>query len=154
MVVMSAECVWLLSNLPEVHTLAAIMGRLWALEKGYYAAHVWYICSCRCVLAEKSSISNKLRAVSLLGIYCILQERGKLGRVMPWVIKSQEKRNLVGFYAFRWHIRKKKPPNTSPRQLSAQASQHHPQPITKCANSGHGTLRHFCTLMPTLTITV
>jgi hypothetical protein len=52
------------------------------------------------------------------------------------------------------HIRKKKPPNTSPRQLSAQASQHHPQPITKCANSGHGTLRHFCTLMPTLTITV
>jgi hypothetical protein len=28
-----------LSNLPEVHTLAA-MGLLWALEKGYYAAHV------------------------------------------------------------------------------------------------------------------
>jgi hypothetical protein len=28
-----------LSNLPEVHTLAA-MGLLWALEKGYYVAHV------------------------------------------------------------------------------------------------------------------
>jgi hypothetical protein len=28
-----------LSNLPGVHTLAA-MGLLWALEKGYYAAHV------------------------------------------------------------------------------------------------------------------
>jgi hypothetical protein len=28
-----------LSNLPAVHTLAA-MGLLWALEKGYYAAHV------------------------------------------------------------------------------------------------------------------
>jgi hypothetical protein len=26
-------------DLPEVHTLAA-MGLLWALEKGYYAAHV------------------------------------------------------------------------------------------------------------------
>jgi hypothetical protein len=36
---MSVEDVWLLSNLPGVHTLAA-MGLLWALEKGYYAAHV------------------------------------------------------------------------------------------------------------------
>jgi hypothetical protein len=35
---------------------------------------------------------------SLLGI---LQECGELGHMMPWVIKSQEKRNLVGFYAFR-----------------------------------------------------
>jgi hypothetical protein len=41
---------------------------------------------------------NKLRGVSLLGI---LQECGELGRMMPWVIKSQEKRNPVGFYAFR-----------------------------------------------------
>jgi hypothetical protein len=44
-----------LSNLPEVHTLAAAaaMGLLWALEKGDYAAHhVLYICSCRCVLAD------------------------------------------------------------------------------------------------------
>jgi hypothetical protein len=33
----SLRCV--LSNLPGVHTLAA-MGLLWALEKGYYATHV------------------------------------------------------------------------------------------------------------------
>jgi hypothetical protein len=36
--------------------------------------------------------------VSLSGIR---QERGELGHVMPWVNKSQEKRNPVGFYAFR-----------------------------------------------------
>jgi hypothetical protein len=55
-----------LSNLPEVHTLAA-MGLLWALEKGYYAAG--------------SCVIHKLRGVSLLGI---LQECGELGRMMPW----------------------------------------------------------------------
>jgi hypothetical protein len=36
---MSAEGRCVLSNLPGVHTLAA-NGLLWALEKGYYAAHV------------------------------------------------------------------------------------------------------------------
>jgi hypothetical protein len=40
---------------------------------------------------------NKLHSVSLLGI---LQECGELGCGKS-VIKSQEKRNPVGFYAFR-----------------------------------------------------
>jgi hypothetical protein len=31
---------------------------LWDLEKCYYAAHVWYICSCICVLTNKTTISS------------------------------------------------------------------------------------------------
>jgi hypothetical protein len=55
-----------LSNLPEVHTLAA-MGLLWALEKGDYDT---YVDAC---VYWRIKLLNKLRGVSLLDI---MQEHG------------------------------------------------------------------------------
>jgi hypothetical protein len=65
-----------------VHTLAA-MGLLWALEKGYCMRLMCKHMKSQVYLwtSRPSAELNKLRGVSLLGIR---QERGELGRVMPW----------------------------------------------------------------------
>jgi hypothetical protein len=68
-----------------MHTLAAAMGLLWALEKGYYMRLI--MCDTYVAAGVYWRISrphlqlNKLRGVSLSGIR---QERGELGLMMPW----------------------------------------------------------------------